>query len=140
MGQTRILCKSCSLNEAVWASLSSVVVGGHVLGIVCGSAWTWLIFYLVILTERLYVITYRTYFIFSPHNIPLLSCALENTRHCRIIKRPLFEKVTVRRKIIRLLSTHSIRLNYKKGQNTAVLVFKLKICRPKITTKIKHKP
>lgn len=84
------------LERIVWASLSRVVVGGHVLGIVCGSAWTWLIFYLVILTERLYVITYRTYSIFSPHKIPLLSCALENTIHCRITlrKHSLFEKLS----------------------------------------------
>lgn len=88
------LVQKLFLERIVWASLSRVVVGGHVLGIVCGSAWTWLIFYLVILTERLYVITYRTYSIFPPHEIPLLSCALENTIHYRIThgKHLSFEK------------------------------------------------
>lgn len=88
------LVQKLFLERIVWASLSRVVVGGHVLGIVCGSAWTWLIFYLVILTERLYVITYRTYSIFSPHKILLLSCALENTILCRMIlrKHPFFDK------------------------------------------------
>lgn len=112
IGET--LVQKLFLERIVWASL---VVGGHVLGIVCGSAWTWLIFYLVILTERLYVITYRTYSIFPPHKIPLLSCALENTIQYRITlwKHSLFDNSTCEKKdnYITIHSQHTFKLQRK---------------------------